>query len=811
MIAMILKMSAVAALYVVLTVILWKHFGEKKFSTGEICFIGVIYGICSILSTHFAIDYGHMLLNIRDAGPLAAGLFFHPAAGVIAGLIGGIERYIAGTYWNIGSYTRIACSISTCLAGFVAMFMSIFIFKRKRPDPAYAFFMGAVMEVFHMYVVLITHRDDMKMAYYVVKICSIPMITFTGLALAASAAALKTMNGELGNPLKLQREEISLSKRFHMGLFGAILLLFLGNFSLLYMIKTQTAVQSAHVTISEASAAVRDTYIDIQNTQSGTVRYASRKALSNVRAITKTIEQVGGFRKVSSEFLEDMRQIFDLKAICLLSNGGGLVYFAGDVSVSSEIYSELINGTENEMIFNMPNGMVAAGAKCADGIVQIVVDPSELQNSIHLSNLNDSLSYYHIGSEGSLDIVKDPGSIIAGTHQGSVLTEEEWVAVQKENKDTFFNMMVFGRESMCLTKDVEEGVTLLALMPLEEVYSDRDMTILEDAMADILLLTVVFVTISFLVDRIVVSDLTKINTSLDKITNGELNETVSVRNSIEFAALSDGINTTVDALKGYIEDAKKRIEKELEFARVIQASALPRNFTFPRDDFEIYALMDPAKEVGGDFYDFFFIDHDKLVMVIADVAGKGIPASLFMMRSETAVRSYAQSGLGPAEILFKANNTLCEGNDAEMFVTVWVGIIDLETGLMQCANAGHEYPAIMRAGGSYELFKDKHSLPLAAMENTRTKAYEIQLNPGDRLFVYTDGVPEAINEQVEEYGPERMLQKLNDFRDLPMSEMLPALRQDISDFAGKAEQFDDITMLGFFYKGEQPSPTEDGD
>jgi serine phosphatase RsbU (regulator of sigma subunit) len=213
--------------------------------------------------------------------------------------------------------------------------------------------------------------------------------------------------------------------------------------------------------------------------------------------------------------------------------------------------------------------------------------------------------------------------------------------------------------------------------------------------------------------------------------------------------------------------------------------------------------MDPAKEVGGDFYDFFFVSQNRLAMVIADVSGKGIPAALFMMRAKTAIRGLAESGRDPAEILYRANNTLCEGNDAEMFVTVWLGIIDLSTGQMKCANAGHEYPVLMRAGGDYELLKDKHGLALAAMEGVKFKEYELQINPGDRLFVYTDGIPEAIDEKVEQYGAERLVRVLNAVKDASMQDVLPAVRRDIADFVGNADQFDDITMLGLVYYGAE--------
>ena len=242
------------------------------------------------------------------------------------------------------------------------------------------------------------------------------------------------------------------------------------------------------------------------------------------------------------------------------------------------------------------------------------------------------------------------------------------------------------------------------------------------------------------------------------------------------------------------------MEEELEFARAIQASALPTNFKFPRTEFDIFASMDPAKEVGGDFYDFFFIDMNKLALVIADVSGKGVPAALFMMRSKTAIKGLAETGKSPSDIFEKANDTLCEGNDADMFVTAWIGIIDLTTGKMQCANAGHEYPAIKHKDGEWELLKDKHGLALAAMEGMPFAEYEVQLEEGDKIFVYTDGVPEAINEAEEQFGTDEMLRALNAAKTINMADTLPFIRKRVAGFVGEADQFDDITMLGFEFK-----------
>ncbi|MCR5671186.1 MAG: SpoIIE family protein phosphatase [Butyrivibrio sp.] len=676
MILMILKMSAITLLYVLLTVGLWKFFRHRKMNIVSIILVGVIYGGCSILSTHYAVDYGHMLLNLRDVAPLAAGLFFHPAAGVIAGLMGGIERYIVGTYFRIGSYTRIACSISTCLAGFVAMLMNIKVFKGKKPSPAYAFFMGAVMEVFHMYVVFITHRNDMKMAFMVVSICSVPMIIFTGIGLFVSSMVLQMLSEEWENPLKKgNAEKTPVSQTFQRWLFVVTSIVIIMNFGFSYAIQTQSAYQDG------------------------------------VNNINETI----------SDFMERYDQ----------------------------------------------------------GIAKLSTDGTE-----------------------DFEVILKSGAIATGTHKHTVLTVEEFDYINSKIDKGFFVGTLFEEEALNKIVRMGEDYILIVYIRNSELYWYRNAQAYETGLADVLLFTVVYVLIAFLVRQIVVSNIDLINASLDRITKGDLNEVVQVRSSSEFASLSDDINQTVDALKGYIDAAEKRIEQELIFARTIQESSLPKNFEFQSYEniFDLYASMKAAKEVGGDFYDFFFVGLNKIALVIADVSGKGIPAALFMMRSKTAIRSFAESGGTPAEIIFKANNALCEGNEAEMFVTAWIGILDLETGVMSCANAGHEYPVIKRAGGDYEIFRDKHSLALAAMEGLKAKEYEITLNPGDKLFVYTDGIPEAINEDTVQYGTGRLVDALNKVKDEAFKDTLQAVSDDVYAFKGKADQFDDITMLGFELK-----------
>ena len=291
----------------------------------------------------------------------------------------------------------------------------------------------------------------------------------------------------------------------------------------------------------------------------------------------------------------------------------------------------------------------------------------------------------------------------------------------------------------------------------------------------------------------------------------------------EIELLAESFDDLSKKTQQYIEDIteitkeKERVSTELNMAEQIQRSMLPHIFpAFPnRHEFDIYATMDPAKEVGGDFYDFFLIDDDHLCMVMADVSGKGIPAALFMMISKVILQSCAMLGKSAAEILNKTNEALCSSNQVEMFVTVWLGILEISTGKITAANAGHEYPALEQ-GGSYRLLKDIHGFVVGGMEGTKYKEYTIQMHPGDRLFLYTDGIPEASDSENHMFGSGRLLTVLNREPGASPERILKNVQSAVAQFVGNAEQFDDMTMLCFEYRGPkagdqltQSSQTED--
>lgn len=288
-----------------------------------------------------------------------------------------------------------------------------------------------------------------------------------------------------------------------------------------------------------------------------------------------------------------------------------------------------------------------------------------------------------------------------------------------------------------------------------------------------------------------------------EISQGNFNQRTTVDTQDEIGSLARAFNGMTSSLQHYISDLteatarEERISSELSLATQIQADALPTQYpAFPEhNEFDLAFTMKPAKEVGGDFYDFFMIDDSHLGITIADVSGKGVPAALFMMISKIFIKNRTMVGGSPSEILSFVNNQLCENNKVEMFVTAWLGILDLKTGELIAANAGHEYPVIKHKNGQFELFKDRHGFILAGMEDSRYRDYTLQLIPGDTLFLYTDGVPEASDANYELFGTDRMLNALNQAGSEDCVQVIQSVMNGINTFVGTAPQFDDITML----------------
>lgn len=323
----------------------------------------------------------------------------------------------------------------------------------------------------------------------------------------------------------------------------------------------------------------------------------------------------------------------------------------------------------------------------------------------------------------------------------------------------------------------------------------------------------------FFVRKMVTKPVGKLTAFTQEITdNGTFeNQHIDIKTGDEIESLSESFNFMLAELENYIANLsrvtaeKERIGAELDIAKHIQASMLPCIFpAFPeRKEFDIYATMDPAKEVGGDFYDFFMVDERHLAIVMADVSGKGVPAALFMVIGKTLIKDHTTPDRDLGKVFTAVNNLLCEANSEGLFITAFEGVLDLVTGEFSFVNAGHEMPFIRKAGGDFEPYKIRPGFVLAGMEDMKYRAGSMTIEPGDKIFQYTDGVTEATNLQNELYGMNRLGAILNKVKDGTPNDILPAVKTDIDEFVGKADQFDDITMLCLEYKARMETNAED--
>lgn len=440
----------------------------------------------------------------------------------------------------------------------------------------------------------------------------------------------------------------------------------------------------------------------------------------------------------------------------------------------------------------------------APGVIQMGYSAERYTNALKTASADVLADDYVMGKDGFVIISRKDKIISAGHKElkGKTLVESGWGFIKNmpENKLVFKKV---NGNSIFLMKRKIDSYYVTVVMPKGDVYAFRNRILVWTAFVYLFLLSVVYVFLSVLLERIVVRGIEKTNTALEKITKGYLNEKVDVRSNLEFVSLSDGINTMVDALKDAIAETAARLDKELEFAREIQSAALPNVFPpYPRkNEFDIFALMTAAKEVGGDFYDFFLLGQNgsHVGVVIADVSGKGIPAALFMMSAKTLIKNFAETGMSPAEVFNHTNRELCENNEAGMFVTAFMGILEIETGKFTYVNAGHNPPLIKRADGGFERMKLKPGFMLGAFDSFEYQQEKTHLSGGDNVFLYTDGVTEAQNNALQLFGDERLHDVLNKNSDKTPKELLTMVQEAVVKYADGAEQSDDLTMLALSY------------
>lgn len=766
-------------------------FGKMNYKLKQ-CIIGILFGALAAFSTEYGVDVGGAVMNVRDASPICAGLIFGAPAGITSGVIGGLYRWFA-VYWGAGEYTRLACSVSTVLAGCIAALLRKYMFDDKKPSWIYGLGVGMVCEVLHMLMIFLTNMNDASRAFTFVESCTLPMAMANGIAVGLAVMAVSIHGRE---KLKFHKEQKQISQTFQFWLFICIVIAYVVTSGFTYVLQTG---MSGKETESVININIDDVHKDITDASD-----------ENLLKIT---------RDIKAEYLSDNTPLsilcerYNVKGINIVDKNGIIIDstlrdFVGYDMAEGEQSAEFLMLLEGEDEFvqkyqplSIDNSISRkyAGVRLPDGgFIQVGYDAQQFQKDIdeHVIGVTKNR---HIGNNGFVAICDENLNIVidrsdyAGKNLNTLGID---IDIDSAPENTVFEAEIYGKPYF-LAYTFAEGYYIIGAIPKSEAMFMRNVSIYLSIFMEILIFAALFTLIYFLIKKVIIDNLRKINGTLAEITDGNLNVKVDVRTNEEFASLSDDINHTVSTLKHYISEAAARIDKELEFAKQIQYSALPSVFPpYPnRKDFEIYAQMITAKEVGGDFYDFYMLGDSTLAFLIADVSGKGIPAAMFMMQAKTIIKDLAESGLELSEVFATANKKLCENNDAGMFVTAWMGILDLTTGILKFVNAGHNPPLIRQADGEFVYLKARSGMVLAGMDGVKYRQNELQLTPGDQVFLYTDGVTEATDKNNQLYGEERLLETVNQNIIKDTKKLCEAVKADVDAFVGEAPQFDDITML----------------
>ena len=764
--------------------------------------IGVLFGAVSAFASSYGVEWLGTVVNVRDAAPLSAGLIFGAPAGIISGLIGGLYRWFS-VYWGGGTYTQLACSIATVLAGFMAAGLRKLMFDNKKPTWGYGICIAVVCEVIHMILIFITNMNNSSQAFEFVKGATGPMMLGNSVAVGVSIILVSLFSHE--RFFKKKSSE-GIANTFQRRLLSCIVIAYLitSSFTLILqngMAKIETQ-EVFTVSINDVELAVRE------------------KSNLHLLEIAEHVKKEYQDNRTIS--LSELTEKYNIKEINIVNSDGIITNSTEEDSINydmncKEQSKEFVDKLKVQDSFVQdysPRGKdasvwrkyAALNLDDTGEFIQVGYDAEQFHEMLN-EFVIDVTKARHVGTSGFVVVLDEDLCIVTDdehidNHISTLGIEPpEEMAKGQTATMLYYDDFVGGTECMYVFKFVE-GYCLIAAMPVAEAMFMRDASMLTSVFMQVIIFATLFVFIYILIKRVIINNLQKINDTLGRITKGDLNVTVDVRSSREFSSLSDDINSTVSTLKRYIAEAAARIDKELEYAKQIQLSALPTNFP-QNEDFGIYAQMIAAKEVGGDFYDFYKLNDTTVAFLAADVSGKGIPAAMFMMTAKTIIKDLAESGMAVNDIFTKANEKLCENNESGMFVTAWMGILDLTTGKMQFANAGHNPPLLKRVNGDFEYLKTRAGFVLAGMEGIRYRVGELTLYPGDRLFLYTDGVPEATNTQNKLYGEDRLLTFANQNALVEATAFLPTLKANIDEFVGEAPQFDDITMLMFDYKPKQ--------
>ena len=790
-------------------------FGQWKMIYRQLI-AGVVFGGIAIMATEFGSNVNGAVLNVRDAAAVTAGLLFGLPGGATAGLIGGAERF-ASAYWNNTFDTQWACSISTFISGLLAGFLRRFVFVSKRPSWALGLLVGLVTETFHILMIFFTNAGNPVMAFGYVRALGNKMITANMISAGLAMGALDFLEYLL-RPDKTKKKK---TRAYKMRSLIALNLAIIGSVAigvsgvLTYGLQSSMAYRNS---ISVLTNSVSDATADVDDTSNNNILAMAENA-------AKTVEEHG--QVPTDEFLVEILPASGVSELHYFNAEGVVTATTVESSRGFDLYDPIIDQQQNQQALEfrkfledenafyfvqafMPMAQDAtvkkkyAAVKLSyGGFVQVGFDAAKFYGSI-MEIVTQVVRNRTIGEKGYMLVCDDDLYVHSrdAAIDGKSLVElgfpaniDEHAPLERlegkiQNVDSYYMY------------DVNEGFHVIAVVDVDEMHRSRDMATFLGVYLEILIFAFLFIGVYTLIDHLVLRDLTTANQQLAKITAGDLEQKLEQHHTEELLQLTQSINATVDSLKGYIAKEASRYDEELAFGKQIQMNSLPAKGAYLfRHDFSIFGNMITAKQVGGDFYDYFLLTDKRIAFLIADVSGKGIPAAMFMMRTKSIIKSMAENGLPIADVISRANDRVCEGNETGTFVTCWLGICDLATGLVEFVNAGHNPPMFL-SGNEYRRLDMKRDLVLGAMSGVPYRRQTVQMKPGDVLFLYTDGITEAEAGPQEFYGEQRLVDFLNgniDNRD-PFS-ICQVIRKDVFDFVGDHEQSDDMTMVAFTYLG----------
>ena len=625
--------------------------------------IGILFGGVSAFASSFGVELLGTTVNVRDAAPLSAGLIFGAPAGVIAGLIGGLYRWFS-VYWGAGVYTQLACSIATVLAGLMAAGLRKLMFDNKKPTWGYGVCIAVVCEVVHMILIFVTNMDDSAYAFEFVKGATLPMILGNAVAVGVAIIIVSLLSHE---GFKRNKGSERIANTFQRWLLLCIVIAYLITSTFTFILQNgMVSIETQEV----FTAAINDVETDIKG-----------KSDAQLLDIAKNVKTE--YEADPNTSLQALAEKYAIKEINVV-NANGLITNSteaeviGNYDMNSKAQSkEFVDTLKTQDSFVQqysPRGKDEtvwrkyAAINLADsGFIQVGYDAEQFHQALN-EFVVDVTKNRHVGTGGFVAVCDDKLNLVidneySGCHISEIgITPPSEMQNGKTATALYYADVVDGKTSdsmryMYVFKFVE-GYCIIAAMPEAEAMFMRDASLYTSIFMQVLIFAALFVFIYILIKRVIINNLKKINDTLGRITKGDLNVTVDVRSNEEFSSLSDDINSTVTTLKRYIAEAAARIDKELEYAKQIQISALPANFP-ENQEYNIYAQMIAAKEVGGDFYDFYTLSDTTVAFLVADVSGKGIPAAMFMMTAKTIIKHLAETGLPVNDIFTKANEKLC--------------------------------------------------------------------------------------------------------------------------------------------------------